>query len=163
MSAPRPEISLILAAVAVSFALMLLPWPGPIAWLKPYWPAIVLVFFAMETPERIGPGSAFLFGLLGDLLYGTLFGEQALRLAVAVFIAQRFRARLRFFPMAQQALAVGAILLNDRFLAFLVRLSSGEGMPPLAFWLSPLSGVLLWPWCFLLLDLLLWRERRTSP
>jgi hypothetical protein len=37
-------------------------------------------------------------GLVGDLAFGTLIGEQALRLTVLAFIVQRFRARLRFFP-----------------------------------------------------------------
>lgn len=162
MSARRSGLGLMLAAVAVAFALMFLPWPDPLSWLKPYWPALALLYFAIERPERIGPETAFLIGLGGDLLYGTVLGEQALRLAVAVFIAQRFRARLRFFPMAQQSLAVGAILLNDRFLTFLVRVASGEALPPAAFWVAPLTGALLWPWCFLALDVLAQRGRRVA-
>ncbi len=162
MSVRRRGTALLFCAVAVAFVLMLLPWPGPLSWLKPYWPALVLLYFAIESPQRVGPGIAFLIGLVGDLLYGTLLGEQALRLAVVVFIAQRFRARLRFFPMAQQALAVGAILVNDRFLALVVRMASGDGVPPAAFWLAPVSGAILWPWCFLVLDLLSQRERRSG-
>ena len=38
--------------------------------------------------------------------HGVVLGEQALRLCALVFIALRFRSRLRFFPMWQQALAV---------------------------------------------------------
>ena len=64
----------------------------------------------------------------------------------------RFRARLRFFTLAQQALAVFALLLNDRIVVLMVRGFSGEGMPPWTFWLSPAVGMLLWPWLFLLLD-----------
>ena len=52
--------------------------------------------------------------LLGDVLAGELLGEQAARLCVLGFIVLRFRPRLRFFPMWQQALAVLALLLNDR-------------------------------------------------
>lgn len=162
MSTHRSGLALLLGAVAVAYALMLLPWPGASSWLKPYWPALVLLYFAIETPERIGPVSAFVIGLIGDLLYGTLLGEQALRLSAAVFIAQRFRARLRFFPIAQQSLAIGAILLNDRVLAFLIRVFGSDGTPPPPFWLAPLSGALLWPWCFLALDLLAHRERRAA-
>lgn len=160
MSARRRGTALLLSAVAVAFVLMLLPWPGPLSWLKPYWPALVLLYFAIENPQRVGPGMAFLIGVVGDLLYGTLLGEQALRLAAVVFIAQRFRARLRLFPMTQQVLAVGAILVNDRVLALFVRVASGDGVPPAAFWLAPVSGAILWPWCFVVLDLLNQRQRR---
>jgi rod shape-determining protein MreD len=69
-----------------------------------------------------------------------------------IFIVLRFRARLRFFPMWQQALAVFALLLNDRIVVIMVRGFSGDPMPPPSFWLSPLVGMVLWPFVFLLLD-----------
>ena len=82
---------------------------------------------------------------------GELLGEQALRLCVLAFIVLRFRARLRFFPMWQQALAVLALLLNDRVVMLMVRGFAGEPMPPAEFWLAPLVGMLAWPFVFLLL------------
>jgi hypothetical protein len=55
--------------------------------------------------------------VVADLMYGGILGEQALRLVVLAFILQRFRARMRFFPLSQQALAVGGLLLNDRVIS----------------------------------------------
>ena len=46
-----------------------------------------------------------------------------------IFIVLRFRARLRFFPMWQQALAVFALLLNDRIVVLMVRGFAGDSMP----------------------------------
>ena len=46
-----------------------------------------------------------------------------------IFIVLRFRARLRFFPMWQQALAVFALLLNDRIVVIMVRGFAGDPMP----------------------------------
>jgi rod shape-determining protein MreD len=71
---------------------------------------------------------------------------------VLAFIVLRFRARLRFFPVWQQALAVLALLLNDRIVMLMVRGFSGETMPPATFWLAPLVGMLAWPFVFLLFD-----------
>ena len=152
MSRERGRPGLFPASIAVGLLLGLLPFPEPIVALKPYWLALVLMYWLMEAPERAGLGMAFVIGLMGDLLYGTLFGEQALRLTMLAFIVLRFRARLRFFPLWQQALAVLVLLLNDRVVVLMVRGFTGEGIPPWPFWLSPFPAALLWPWLFLLLD-----------
>ncbi|WP_426687694.1 rod shape-determining protein MreD [Rhodanobacter ginsengiterrae] len=131
---------------------MLVPLPGVLEPFKPYWPALILLYWSLESEERVTLGLAFMVGLGADLLNGVVLGEQALRLCALVFIALRFRSRLRFFPMWQQALAVLALLLNDRFLLLLVRLLAGASLPPASWWISPFVGAALWPFLFLLLD-----------
>ena len=162
MTRDRSRPGLFPASIVVALLLGLLPFPESVAALKPYWLALVLTYWLMEAPERAGLGVAFLVGLLGDLLYGTLLGEQALRLTMLAFIVLRFRARLRFFPLWQQALAVLVLLANDRVVVLMVRGFTGEGLPPWEFWLSPLPGALLWPWLFLLLDDLRLRTRERA-
>lgn len=152
MNRSRARVWLFAGSIAFAFLLQLMPLPLVLLPLKPYWVGLVLIYWAIETPERIGLGFAFLIGLAGDLLNGELLAEQALRLVVLTFIVLRFRARLRFFPMWQQTLAVGALLLNDRIVVIMVRGFSGEPMPPSMFWLSPLVGMVVWPLVFLLLD-----------
>lgn len=152
MSRMRGGSGLLWGSVAVALLLGLLPMPATFAIFKPYWLALVLCYWLLEAPERVGLGVAFLLGLAGDLVYGTLLGEQAMRLTILAFIVLRFRARLRFFTLAQQALAIFALLLNDRCVVLMVRGFSGEGLPPWTFWLAPISAMLLWPWLFLLLD-----------
>ena len=152
MSRMRGGGGLFWGSFALALLLGLLPMPMSLAMFKPYWLALVLCFWLLEAPDRAGLGLAFVLGLCGDLLFGTLMGEQAMRLVILAFIVLRFRARLRFFTLAQQALAVLALLINDRIVVLMVRGFSGEGVPPWTFWLSPLVGMLLWPWLFLLLD-----------
>jgi rod shape-determining protein MreD len=139
-------------SLAIAFMLQLMPLPQPLLPLKPYWVGLVLIYWAIEAPERVGLGFAFLFGLGSDVLTGELLGEQALRLVVLAFIVLRFRARLRFFPVWQQALAVLALLLNDRIVMLMVRGFAGEAMPSAAFWIAPLLGMLAWPLLFLVFD-----------
>lgn len=131
---------------------MLVPLPGVLEPFKPYWPALVLLYWSLESEERVTLGLAFAVGLGADLLNGVVLGEQALRLCALVFIALRFRSRLRFFPMWQQALAVLALLLNDRILLLVVRVLAGASLPPASWWISPFVGAALWPFLFLLLD-----------
>lgn len=152
MSRMRGGGGLLWGSVLVALLLGLVPVPDAVAPFKPYWLALVLCFWLLEAPERVGLGVAFLLGLAGDLIFGTLLGEQAMRLTMFAFIVLRFRARLRFFTLGQQALAVLLLLLNDRCVVLMVRGFSGEGLPPASFWIAPFTGMLLWPWIFLLLD-----------
>ena len=139
-------------SLLAALLLMLLPIPPALQPLRPYWLALVLAYWVMEDPDRIGLGWAFVIGVVADLVVGTLLGEQALRLVVITFILQRFRARLRFFPMSQQALAIGALLLNDRIVALAIRMTLGEPALASLAWFSPLIGMLLWVPVFMLLD-----------
>jgi rod shape-determining protein MreD len=152
MSRQRAQFSIFAGSIILSLLLMLMPLPQVLAPFKPYWPALVLIYWSLEAPERTGIGLAFLVGLGADLLDGALLGEQALRLAALTFIVLRFRARLRFFPMWQQALAVLVLLLNDRIVLLLVRLFAGDPPPPASFWLAPFIGMVAWPFVFLLID-----------
>lgn len=149
-------------SLVIALVLALLPMPPVLQPLRPYWLALVMAYWVMEDPDRVGLGFAFLVGLVADLVIGSLFGEQALRLVVITFILQRFRARLRFFPMSQQALAIGALLLNDRIVTTAVHLILSAPVPTSMSWFSPLVGMLLWVPVFVLLDGLRmggWRRR----
>ena len=141
-------------SIFVAVLLGLLPLPPWLQPLRPYWLALAVVYWVIEAPERIGLGFAFAMGLLADLAFGGLLGEQALRLVIMAFIVQRFRAQLRFFPLSQQALAIGGLLLNDRVVSAAIHMALGEPQLPWGFWWAPLLGMLLWAPVFLLLDTL---------
>lgn len=146
-------------SIVLAVVLTLMPLPEALRAAKPFWLGLVVTYWALESPERMGLGRAFLIGLAGDLLTGSLLGEQALRLVVVAFIVLRLRSRLRFFPMPQQALAVLALLVNDRVVMLMIR-SFVEKLPiEPAHVVGPFVGALLWPWLFLLLDGLRLRAR----
>ena len=151
MSRPRNQW-LLLLSVFVALLLGLLPLPAMLLPLRPYWLALVVAYWVIEDPDRAGLGFAFAMGVLADLAFGGLLGEQALRLTVMAFILQRFRAQLRFFPLSQQALAIGGLLVNDRVVSAAVHFALGEPQLPWSFWWAPLLGMLLWGPLFLLLD-----------
>ena len=154
-----PTHRVVILCLLAAFLLQLMPLPPAAEPFKPYWLGLVVVYWAIEAPERMGLGLAFALGLVGDLLVGELLGEQAMRLVVLAFIVLRFRSRLRFFPLGQQALAVLALLLNDRVVTLMIRGFSGEAMPPATFWIAPVVGTLAWPLLYVLLDNLRLRQR----
>lgn len=147
-------VSLLLALL-----LGLMPLPDTLQPFRPYWLALVLAYWLLEAPERVGPGVAFAVGLVADVAFGSLIGEQALRLVVLAFILDRFRARLRFFPLSQQAATIGVLLLNDRVINAVVHVVLGVPQLPWTYWLAPLVGMVLWAPLHLLLDTLRLRRR----
>lgn len=151
MSRPRRPW-LFPASVFAALLLGLIPLPVAIQPLRPYWLALVLAYWLLEDHERVGLGVAFVVGLLADIAFGSALGEQALRLTVLTFILQRFRPQLRFFPMAQQALAIGGLLLNDLIIVSAAHFLFGQKPLGWMYWCTPLIGAALWPPLFVLLD-----------
>jgi rod shape-determining protein MreD len=156
MSRPRTDASLVALSIGLALLLSAIPLPGAIAFFKPFWIALILIYWAIEAPDYLGLGFAFLLGLALDVLSGTLLGEHALRLVFVVYIVGRFQRRLRFYPIWQQALFVLVLLLNDRLVSLWIASLSGHPLPDYRYWLSPILSTALWPW----LNLLLARVRR---
>ena len=152
MNVRRDRYSTIFATLALAVVLTLLPLPGVLEILRPYWVALVLIYWCLETQDMISLGLAFVIGLALDLLTGSLLGLHALSLVIIVYLVIRFRARLKFFPPWQQALSILALLVNDRIILLWIISLRGDPLPALDFWVAPLIGTVLWPWLFLLLD-----------
>lgn len=150
------------ASLLAALLLGALPLPEVLQPARPYWLALVLAYWLIEEPDRIGLGFAFVIGLAADLVSGGLLGEHSLRLVILAFIVQRFRARLRFFPLGQQAITLGALLVNDRIVSAGLHLALGVPILPGTYWVAPAVGMVLWPPVFLVLDHLrlgAWRRR----
>jgi rod shape-determining protein MreD len=163
MKSRRDSRSLFFLTVTAAALLSLLPLPDMLLPFKPYWVALVIIYWSLETNDMISLGMAFLIGLLFDILSSSLMGLHGLSLVVMVFLVQRFRSRLRFFPPWQQALGVLGLLVNDRIILIWITALLGEPMPTWQYWLSPLVGMVLWPWLFLLLDRIRARTRAHKP
>ncbi len=160
MKSNRESRSLIFLTLMAAVLLSLLPLPEALMPFKPYWLAMVLIYWTLETRDMISLGLAFLVGLILDVMSGSLMGLHALSLVIMVFLVRRFRSRLRFYPPWQQALSVLALLVNDRIILIWIIVLLGEPLPTWQYWLPPLVGMALWPWLFLFLDRIRSRMRR---
>jgi rod shape-determining protein MreD len=163
MTSRRESRGLFFLTVITAALLSLLPVPEMLLPFKPYWVALVMIYWSLETTDMVSLGLAFLIGLLFDILSSSLMGLHGLSLVVMVFLVQRFRSRLRFFPPWQQALSVLGLLVNDRIILIWITALLGESMPTWQYWLPPLVGMVLWPWLFLLLDRIRARTRQHKP
>ncbi len=63
-------------SVILALLLGLLPLPVSVRPIRPYWLALVLMYWVIETPGRVGIGFAFVMGVLADFIYGGLLGSR---------------------------------------------------------------------------------------
>jgi len=147
-------------SLAAVLPLALMPLPESIAGARPYWAALVMIYWNLEAGRLRHLGQAFAGGLVLDLLTGSLLGQHALSLVIISYLVERFRFRIRFFPPWQQAAVVMLLLFNDRIVQLWIIGLVDDQWPSWQWWLAPVVGMLLWPWVFLLLDAMRQRERR---
>jgi rod shape-determining protein MreD len=110
----------------------------------PDWLALVLTFWCIHQPLRIGMAAAFLFGLLMDVADASVMGQHALAYVLLAFTAAGLSRRILWFPLALQALHVLPLLLGTQLVMLLVRVATGGEFPGLLYFLSSFVATLLW-------------------
>lgn len=141
----------ILITFFVALLLTVLPLPEWARLYRPQWCTLVLVYWTMATPQRVGVGVGWLIGITLDVTTGTLLGQHALALSIIAFITHKMHQRVRLFPIWQQSLTVLVLLLLEKLLELWVMGAVSQPVPTLMFWAPPLVGMLLWPWVFIIL------------
>ena len=107
--------------------------------------AVVLVFWIVHQPRRVGVGLAFMFGLLIDVHDGALLGQHALAYTLLSFVAITIHRRLLWFGLAEQALQIVPVFFAAHLVSLLVRLLAGGMFPGWGIFLAPVFESLLWP------------------
>lgn len=130
---------------------------GRAAWM-PDVLALVLVFWSIHQPRRIGIGTAFVFGVFMDVHQGALLGQHALAYTVLGFLAIAIHLRLLWFSASLQAFQVLPLFAALHAIEFVVRMLAGAAFPGFLILLAPLIESLLWP---VVSVLLLIPQRRT--
>ncbi len=147
----------LVAALLANMVLNMGLW-GRAAWV-PDLLAVVLVFWSVHQPLRIGVGVAFAFGLAMDVQQGALLGQHALAYTVLGYFAVFMHRRLLWFAVPTQAVQLLPLFLGAHLLELLVRMAAGGRFPGFAFFLASPIEALLWP----LVSVLLLAPQRRAP
>lgn len=147
-------VILLTLAGAMVLAVVHLPetWPQWLGWLRPAWVALVVFYWVMELPHRIGLISAWVVGVLVDVLLGEPLGLNGALLAAVTYVGWRFYERLRMYSVIQQAAVVGVLVLGAELLRGVVLELTGAR--PFSWGLIGPAAVSLvaWPFVAALLD-----------
>jgi rod shape-determining protein MreD len=153
------------AVLCFSLAVLLevMPLPGPLQIIKPPIVAMVMIYWSLMWPERVGLFIALVLGLCMDILHGQLLGQNALALLVITYLTLRFHLQIRIFPLWQITGAVFALLLIYALLQVLVEGVAGLAPTGYLRWTQVISGTLLWPLVMSLMDRLRQRADYRKP
>ncbi|MFI8482595.1 rod shape-determining protein MreD [Pseudomonas sp. NPDC078700] len=118
---------------------------------RPLWLALFLTYWVLALPHRVGMATAWAFGLLADVLNGSLLGQNALILSLITFLVLSLHQRLRMFPMWQQCLVLMVVFGLAQLVQLWLNALTGSRPPTLTFILPAVVSVLLWPWVSVIL------------
>ncbi|CAD5107997.1 rod shape-determining protein MreD [Zestomonas carbonaria] len=133
-------------SLVLALLLSIAPLPKFMEVGRPLWAALFLSYWVLYLPHRVGMTTAWILGLFQDVLYGTLFGQNALILTLIIFLVLSLHQRLRMFPMWQQSLVLLVVYGIAQLVQLWLNALTGNRPPTLAFVLPALVSALLWPW-----------------
>jgi rod shape-determining protein MreD len=144
-------------SLVLALLLSIAPMPQSFALARPLWLGMFIAYWAIALPHRGGMGAAFFFGLMLDVLSGTLLGQNGLPLILVTFLVLSLQQRLRMFPLLQQSLVLLVILGLGELVHLWLNTLAGNRPPTLLFLVPVPVSALLWPWVFVALQ---WARRR---
>ncbi|OGT44822.1 MAG: rod shape-determining protein MreD [Gammaproteobacteria bacterium RIFCSPHIGHO2_12_FULL_37_34] len=146
-----PNWVAILITIVAALLLTILPMPAWTEWLRPAWVLLVLIYWTVTMPYLVGVGTAWLAGLVFDLLMGTVLGEHALAFTLVIYFISRLSLRLRMYSLPQQGMNILIFILFYQFIIYCIQGFLGELPNSHLYWLSSITSVVFWPWLFLLM------------
>ena len=142
---------IIFATFLVGLVLSQIPLPGIMIWARPESVALVLIYWVMVLPHRVGLGSAFMMGVLLDLIRGSVMGLNALSLLIITYLVLLLYKRIRMFPLWQQSMMIMVLVGINQLLFFWMQGITGTSATGLIFLLPSLISAILWPWVYVIL------------
>jgi rod shape-determining protein MreD len=144
-------------SLLLAMALNMVPL-GRVAW-TPDLLALVLVFWSVHQPQRVGIGAAFLFGLVMDVHQAALLGQHALAYTTLSFFAITIHRRLLWFMVPSQAVQVLPLFAAAHAIELAIRMLGGASFPGIGVLIAPVIESLLWP----VVSVILLAPQRRAP
>lgn len=132
--------SLLVAAI-----LAVMPLDQSLVWWRPEWISIVLIYWIVALPERVGLLTALVTGLFVDVMEGAVLGQNMLSLTVLAVLSRFAYQRFRVFALLQQASIVFLLVGIHQLIAQWLQGLQGGAAPGFRFLLPALVSALLWP------------------
>ncbi len=128
-----------------------MPYPDWVDAWRPAWLVMVVIYWSMALPQRVSVGTAWVSGILLDVLKGSLLGQHAIGLAIVAYVTAKLHLQIRQHPLYQQSFFVG--LMITFYICLIVWINGMIDRPPQSwsFLFPVITSMLLWPWLFVIL------------
>ena len=136
----------------VALTLTIIPTPQAVFYFWPDWMALIVVYWALMVPDRIGPWVGFAIGTLLEVLFVRNFGVLGFGLAMLAFTVNRGHLQLQVLSVCPQMVVVGLLIgVFKLTTGWLYGLTSDFTITT-EYWYSLIGCMLAWPFVFILLQ-----------
>jgi len=145
----RPSgILVIVLSFFIALGIAIVPLPDWAIHLRPEAVTMVLIYWCLAIPDRVGVGVGWLVGLFVDVAKGAILGQYALSFTVVAWLSLKLHQRIRVFPPWQQALSILILVGLSQIIVLWVKGIIGQSPQNWVYWLPTLTSCILWPWFF---------------
>tara|TARA_B100001250_G_scaffold7726_1_gene6518 strand:+ start:2478 stop:2960 length:483 start_codon:yes stop_codon:yes gene_type:complete len=131
--------------ILLSIVLTIIPLPDLMNSFRLPWLMMIVIYFSIFNVSLIGVLSAWLSGLILDLMTGGLMGENAMILSIISYLAYRFRFQIRVYPIWQIMVVVLLLLSLGELLSLWIQGVSGTMNLSIVKWINISISVIIWP------------------
>jgi len=137
--------NIILLSFFVAFILSMIPLPQILQTVRPEFVLIVLIYWNIALPNRVGVGIGWIAGLVFDVSSDALLGQHALTFALIAYLSIKLHQRIRIFPVWQQALTIFVLIMFQGTINLWIMGMLGNAPSISVFMLPAMSTALFWP------------------
>ena len=141
----KPGGGAIAVSLLIAYVLEVVALPDWLETARPCWVAMIILYWVMAVPHRVGVISAWFAGLFLDVLQGDVLGQNALSLALVAYVTYLLHLRIRVFPIWQQCISLFVLIGIFQLVALLVQRSVHTTPWTMSYWLAAITSGLFWP------------------
>ncbi|MCN4143726.1 MAG: rod shape-determining protein MreD [Thiohalomonas sp.] len=139
------------ASFAMAFILSMIPMSEAIEIYRPQWVTLILIYWCLALPHRVGIFTGWFIGFLLDIHMGSILGQHALALATIAYLSYRLHIRIRLYPLVQQSLIILLLVTLSQMMLLWISGIINQAPGDWSYWLPSLTSMLVWPWVFYLM------------
>ncbi|GGQ15083.1 rod shape-determining protein MreD [Shewanella litoralis] len=133
----------------IGMMFQIMPLPSMVEDWRPDWLLMVMAYWAMALPHRYSILTAWILGVMLDVLLGATLGIRSLALSLVIYIVVLLCQRLRNYPRWQQSLVIASLICIYHALIFWVEFVVVGATPfDLSMFLPAVSSLFIWWWVF---------------
>ncbi len=148
----RQNKLLIHLSILCAILLTLIPWPDTLAMFQPHWAALMIAYWSLYAANSRVMYVAFAYGLILDVLMGSLLGKHGMSLVALSFLVNKSAKKLRMTSFWQLLMMVLVWLFNDIVIRAVIDWLSYRYQPEWRDLIPLLTAALVWPWLKYLMD-----------
>ena len=129
----------------------IMPLPSVVDAWRPDWLLMIVLYWSIALPHRYNILTAWMLGLVLDILLGATLGVRSLAMSLVIYVAILHCQRLRNFPKWQQSLVIMLLICMYHLVIYWVEFVMQEAVFDTDLFLPAISGLVIWPWIFWIL------------